>query len=370
MTHDIQHLGGQFDIAGDFVSAAPYGNGHINDTYAAVYTQNGKRVRYIFQRLNSKVFKNTLGLMDNVRRVTEHQHRKLREAGAPDRQRRALSLVPARSGEMYHVDREGQTWRVYLFIEGAQTYEVVESPVQAYEAAKAFGAFQEQLVDLPGPRLQETIPDFHNTAKRFEALEKAIETDACNRAGHAKADIAFALAHRDMTRVLIDEHAQGRIPERITHNDTKLNNVMLDATTQEGICVIDLDTVMPGLALYDFGDMVRTATSPAAEDEKDLDKVVMRMDMFEALVRGYLSSAGRFLNREEISHLAFCGKLITFEIGIRFLTDYLEGDVYFKTHRQDHNLDRCRTQFRLVRSIADQDAEMKKVVETCMVRSA
>ena len=229
-----------------------------------------------------------------------------------------------------------------------------------FRPAKAFGRFQQLLAELPAPRLHDTIPDFHHTPKRFSALEQAIAADAAGRAALAKPEIEFALAHQPIAGVLLDAN----LPERVTHNDTKFNNVMLDDATGEGICVIDLDTVMPGLAPYDFGDMVRTTTSPAMEDERDLSKVTMQFPMFEALVRGYLSSAGAFLTNAEKQLLAFSGKLITFEIGIRFLADYLMGDTYFKVHREGHNLDRCRTQFKLVESIERQEEKMDRLVES------
>jgi aminoglycoside phosphotransferase (APT) family kinase protein len=214
------------------------------------------------------------------------------------------------------------------------------------------------LATLPAPPLHATIPDFHNTPKRFIALEQALSADAAGRASLARPEIEFAFAHQPITGVLLDAN----LPERVTHNDTKLNNVMIDDETGEGICVIDLDTVMPGLAPYDFGDMVRTTTSPAHEDEQDLSKVAMQFPMFEALLRGYLSSAGSFLTKEEKQFLAFSGKLITLEIGIRFLTDYLAGDAYFKVHRERHNLDRCRTQFKLVQSIERQEEHMNRLI--------
>jgi hypothetical protein len=236
----------------------------------------------------------------------------------------------------------------------------VQSPVQALAAAKTFGRFQKLLADLPAPRLNDTIPDFHHTPKRFAMLEKAVAADPVNRAISAKPEIEFALHRQGICRVLLD----AKLPERVTHNDTKFNNVLLDDATGEGICVIDLDTVMPGLALYDFGDMVRTATSPAREDERDLSKVTMRFPMFEALMRGYLSTASEFLTPMEKQFLPFSGKLITFEIGIRFLTDFLAGDTYFKVHRDGHNLDRCRTQFKLVESIEQQETTMNKLVAT------
>jgi Ser/Thr protein kinase RdoA (MazF antagonist) len=354
---DVAPVARQFSIRGDFVSAEPYGSGHINDTFCVVFDQAGTRVRYIFQRINHHIFKQPVALMENIQRVTTHLGRAL--APEPDASRRVLSLIPARDGQPFHRDDTGYYWRVYLFIEHARTYDAVESTAQAFAAARAFGRFQQLLADLPAPRLHDTIPDFHHTPKRFAALQHAIDQDAVNRAALAQPEIDFALRHQPLTRVLLDAH----LPERVTHNDTKLNNVMLDDTTGEGVCVIDLDTVMPGLALYDFGDMVRTTTSPAREDERDLSKVTMQFPMFAALVKGYLSTASGFLTRAEKQLLAVSGQLITFEIGLRFLTDYLAGDTYFKVHREGHNLDRCRTQFRLVESIQQQLPRMEKAVE-------
>jgi hypothetical protein len=300
--------------------------------------------------------------MDNIRRVTEHQRRKLRASGLPEASRRALTLVPTQDGAPFHRDAEGNVWRVYLFIERATGHDRIEHPGQAEAAAKAFGAFQQLLVDLPGAPLGETIPKFHDTRARYDALLRAIEADTHNRAAEVRAEIAFAVAREADTRLLLDHQRAGRIPTVVTHNDTKLNNVLLDDATGEGLCVIDLDTVMSGLALFDFGDMVRTATNSAPEDERDLTRVTMRMPIFAALARGYLSSAGAFLCALERELLPFSGKLLTLECGLRFLTDYLQGDVYFKTHRPDQNLDRCRCQFRLVESIEQQSDAMAAVV--------
>ena len=250
-----------------------------------------------------------------------------------------------------------------MFIEGVQTFEAVQSPDQALQAGRAFGEFQSLLVDLPDGRLNETIPGFHNTRQRFAALQQAIQRDHVNRAQAAKPEIEFALKHEPLVDVILDAMAKKKIPERITHNDTKFNNVMLDTVTGDAKCVVDLDTVMPGCALYDFGDMVRTTTSPTLEDEQDLSKVKMQMPMFKKLAEGYLATAGRFLTRAEKALIAFSGKLITFEIGIRFLTDHLSGDTYFRIHRPDHNLDRCRTQFKLVESIERQEKAMQKYVD-------
>jgi hypothetical protein len=358
LKHDVRAVARHFQITGEFLEAAPYGSGHINDTYCAVFDQGGTRVRYIFQRVNHNIFKNPVALMENVQRVTTHLAGKV--AGQPEANRRVLTLIPARDGKAFYRDAEGNHWRVYVFVEKARTFDAVESAEQAFKAAKAFGQFQKLLADLPAPRLHDTIPDFHHTPKRFAALEQAIAADVANRATLAQPEIEFALRHKAICSVLLD----AKLPERVTHNDTKFNNVMLDDATGEGICVIDLDTVMPGLALYDFGDMVRTTTSPAKEDERDLSKVKMQFPMFEALTRGYLSSAGEFLTPVEKKFLPFGGKLITFTIALRFLTDFLAGDVYFKVHRDSHNLDRCRTQFKLVESIEQQEAAMNKLVET------
>lgn len=357
MPPDFRELVSNFCVYGEFCSAEPYGSGHINDTYCAVFHQAGRPVRYILQRINHFVFKNPVALMENIQRVTSHLA--ARVAGEAEASRRTLTLVPTHEGSAWHVDTKGNHWRMYLFIERAQTYDAVESPEQAFEAANAFGRFQKLLADLPLPRLHDTVPDFHHTPRRFAALEQALAADVAGRAAQAGPEIRFALRRKSMAGGLLS----AGLPERVTHNDTKFNNVMLDDATGKGICVIDLDTVMPGLALYDFGDMVRTTTSPAAEDERDLSRVKMQFPMFEALLRGYLSAAGDFLTTAEKQHLAFAGKLITFEIGIRFLTDFLAGDVYFKVHRDGHNLDRCRTQFRLVESIEEQEQKMNRLVE-------
>jgi Ser/Thr protein kinase RdoA (MazF antagonist) len=348
----------QFEIDGEFLEAQPFGSGHINDTFRVVFQKGGEPFFHILQKINRHVFKKPDALMENIQRVTSHLSAQV--AGEPDRERRVLRLIPTRDGAAWHVDEDGDYWRAYYYIAGARTYDAVESTEQAIQAGKAFGRFQYLLASLPPPRLHDIIPDFHNTRKRFAALLAAINADTTGRAMSAKPEIEFALAREPIAGVLLDAN----LPERVTHNDTKFNNVMLDDKTGEGICVVDLDTVMPGLAPYDFGDMVRTTTSPAEEDERDLSKVAMQFPMFEALVRGYLSSAGDFLTKDERRLLAFSGKLITFEIGIRFLTDHLAGDTYFKIHREGHNLDRCRTQFKLLQSIERQEERMQRLVES------
>jgi len=360
--HDTRALAAQFALFGDYVSALPYGSGHINDTYCLTLNQGGQAVRYLLQRINHTIFKDPDGLMRNVERVCAHAQNKLLQAGAPDASRRALTLIPTKAGKGWYTDAEGSRWRCYVFVEHATGHDVIRSAAQAREAARAFGAFQALLADLPGGRLVETIPDFHHTPKRLERFQKALKADVHQRAQKVQREIDFVLARAGDASRVVDALAKGNLPERVTHNDTKLNNVLLDNTTQEGICVIDLDTVMPGSSLYDFGDLVRTSTSPAAEDETDLSKVGMQLPMFAALVEGYLSSAKNVLTPLEREMLPFGGKLMTFEVGLRFLTDWLEGDVYFKIKRPEHNIDRCRTQFRLVESIEQQYPAMEALV--------
>jgi len=357
----LRHVVSGFQVWGDFTDAVPYGSGHINDTYKVSVQLAGTPVHYLLQRINHEIFKQPDRVMENIVRVTEHLRGKLAAGGGAGASRKALTVIPARDGLPYVRDPAGNWWRLYLFIEGAQTYDVIETERQAYEAARAFARFQNQLADLPAPRLHETIPAFHNTLSRVKALEAAAAADVCGRKAGAAAELAFVEERREQCGRLLARNACGEIPERITHNDTKINNVMLDDAAGEGICVIDLDTVMPGLALYDFGDMVRSATASAQEDERDLSKVGSRINMFGALARGYLSEA-TFLLPAEVEELCFAGRLITLTIGIRFLTDFLAGDVYFKTHRPGQNLDRCRTQFKMVRSMESQAGAMEAIV--------
>ena len=359
--HDLRSISLLFRMRADFVEARAYGSGHINDTYCASYNQAGCLVRYIHQRINHHVFKNPVQVMENVARVSHHILDTLLAAGNPEAHRRTLTCIPAQDGKPYAIDSDGNFWRTYLFIEGARGYDEIECDEQAYQAAKAFGAFQNLTANIEGERLHETIPNFHNTSKRLEALEAAISNNLAGRAETVQTEIAFARARAADCSRITELIASGVIPERVTHNDTKLNNVLLDESTSEGICVIDLDTTMPGSALYDFGDMVRTATPSTREDDPDLKHIGIRLDRFEALVKGYLSTA-TFLNKAEIDNLAFSGKLITLECGIRFLTDYLDGDTYFKIKRPDHNLDRCRNQFAFVRAIEENMQAMEEIV--------
>jgi hypothetical protein len=362
MSFDLHGLIKKFNIYGDLTDIKDYGSGHINDTYCAVFEQAGSQVRYILQRINQNVFPDPKGLMENVIRVTNHIRGKLEEAVATDISRKVLTLVPTLNGDYYFVDGDGNYWRVYMTIERARTHDVLQTMDQAYEAAKAFGEYQCQLSDLPEPALFETIKDFHNGPKRYQTFLDVLKKDPCNRAAGAKAEIDFLNEHAWIFDVLPKLVEEGKIPVRTTHNDTKINNVMLDNATGKGICVIDLDTTMPGLSLYDFGDIVRTTASPTEEDEMDLSKVGAQLPRLEAVLKGYLSSAGGFLNSYEKDNLVLGGEMITLMIGTRFLTDHLDGDNYFKIHREGHNLDRCRTQFKLVESILAQEEQIKTMV--------
>lgn len=360
-THDLRAIAALFEMRADFIHAEPFGSGHINDTYCAWFDQAGQRIRYIIQRINHNVFKQPAQLMDNVERVTRHALASLHAQGNPEAHRRTLTCIPAVTGKPYATDPAGNVWRVYPFIERARGYDELESNEQAYQAARAFGAFQQLAATLGGERLHETIPNFHHTPMRLAALEAAIAADRVGRAREVAVEIAFARARAADCARITDLLAAGTIPERVTHNDTKLNNVLLDDITAEGVCVIDLDTTMPGSALYDFGDMVRTAAPTTREDDPDPAHIGIRLDRFEALVKGYLSTA-TFLNAAERAHLAFAGKLLTLECGLRFLTDHLDGDVYFKINRPHHNLDRCRNQFAFVTAIEANMAAMEEIV--------
>lgn len=354
---EIREVAANFPLQGRLFQADAYGNGHINDTFAVKYDQAGVVVRYIFQRINHSIFKDVPLLMDNIYRVTSHFNTRL-----IDDNRRALTLVMTKTGSPYYQSASGNYWRIYLFIEKARTYDEIGSIPQAFQAAQAFGVFQRDLADLPGRRLAETIPGFHDTRGRFEALRTAASKDVANRKKEVEKELDFAWHRESMVDRLLNLARDGALPERVTHNDTKINNIMLDDQTGEGICVIDLDTVMPGLSLYDFGDMVRTASSPAAEDERDLSKVGVRLAIFQALTQGFAEGAGSILTGAEWENLAFSGQLMTFEVGMRFLTDYLAGDVYFKTKRPGHNLDRCRTQFQLVKCLEEAGPQMEQIV--------
>ena len=361
MDADLQGIGRHFAMEGAFVSGGTYGHGHINDTYAVEYRLGSGTRRFIFQRINHKVFKDVAGLMANIVAVTDHLRRKILAAGG-DPLRETLTLVPALDGRSYLQTDTGEYWRVYVFIDGARTFESVERLEHVASAGRAFGTFQRLLSDFPADELVETIPGFHHTRKRFGAFQQAVAEDVQGRAKAARPEIDFVLRRETSTSRLVDMLSDGRLQQRITHNDTKFNNVMIDDRTGEGVCVIDLDTVMPGLSLYDFGDSIRSMANTGAEDETDLSKVSFSQEVFDLYTRGYLEAAGSWLEPEELALLPFSAELMTLECGIRFLTDYLQGDIYYKTRRPEHNLDRTRTQLKLVQEMEAAEQEMADAV--------
>ena len=359
---DVSWVLKQFPVEGEFLSARPAGSGHINDTYLAQVQRADLNVSYIVQRINRHVFPNPPAMMENIVRVTRHIRRKLEARGVRDISRRALQVILTHDGSPYFRDPEGNYWRVYDYIEKARSFDTLGSSHQAFEAARMFGGFLEMLHDFPDPPLHETIPGFHDGQKRLAAFQKALTGDPLNRAKAARPEIDFTSAHAGLFDVLPGLVKEGKIPLRATHNDTKVNNVLLDESTGEGVCVIDLDTVMPGLSLYDFGDLARSTLSSAAEDEADAAQIRVDMSRFEAILKGFLAAAGGILTETERSCLVFSTKMMTQIIGVRFLTDYLLGDTYFKVHREGHNLDRCRRQFKLVQSIMEHEERMEYLV--------
>lgn len=340
----------------------PFGEGHINETYAVYMpTEEGDEFAYILQRVNNNVFKDPAGVMENIFGVTEYLRNVIREEGGdPDRE--TLSCIKTKNGCTYFEDNEGQPWRCYNYISNSVCYQLVEDPEQFYQSGNSFGHFLKQLGNYPASSLKETIPDFHNTVKRFENLEKALKRDIKNRAITCRPEIAFALDRKQDCKVLVEQQENGTLPLRVTHNDTKLNNILFDAETGKGLCIIDLDTIMSGLAANDFGDSIRFGAATAEEDERDLDKMHFDISLYELYVKGYLEATKDVLTPEEVESLPWGARLMTFECGIRFLTDYLEGDTYFKTAYPEHNLVRARTQFRLVDEMEQQFAKMQEIV--------
>ena len=340
-----------------FLRAEPYGNGHINETYAAYYTApDGSEYRTILQRINTHVFTDPAGLMENINGVTSFLRQRVGE-------RQTMTVIPTLDGKTYYADPEGGCWRSYIFIEKATAYDRIEKDSDFDTCGESFGRFQQQLAEYPARELHETIPNFHHTPRRYEALKAAIAADKVGRVASVAKEIAFALEREESAGQLVRWLEDGTIPYRVTHNDTKLNNILIDDATGKGLCVIDLDTVMPGAAAYDFGDSIRSGATTGAEDEKDLSKVELSLHLFEVFARGYLRSAGAFLTPAELDSLAIGARMMTLECGMRFLADYLEGDVYFRLHYPEQNLDRCRTQFKLVADMERQWAEMAALVE-------
>lgn len=353
---------GQFKFEGVIVNEGAYGSGHINDTFLLTFEQADKsRRNYILQRMNKDIFTKPEELMENVINVTSFLRKKIIENGGnPDRE--TLNIIPTVDEKSFYVDSYGEYWRAYIFIEDAISYDAVEKPDHFYQSAVAFGNFQRLLSEFPAETLHETIEGFHDTKARFAVFKKAVEEDIMGRAASVQDEIKFVLEHEDVANVLGDMLAKGELPLRVTHNDTKLNNIMIDKATGKGICVIDLDTVMPGLAVNDFGDSIRFGASTGAEDEIDLDKISCDMELFELYTKGFTEGCGGKLTEKEIEMMPTGAKVMTFECGMRFLTDYLQGDTYFKIHRENHNLDRCRTQFKLVSDMEAKWQTMQDIV--------
>ena len=350
-----------FKLHGELKECIRYGSGHINDTYRLTYETSQGTKRYILQRMSRNIFKKPVELMENISGVTSWLRKKIIENGG-DPERETLTLVKSQTGLPYFVDSDGEYWRVYLFIEGATCYDAVKDDNDFYQSAVAFGHFQQLLADYPAETLHETIKDFHNTPDRLKKFKKAVAEDVCGRAASVQKEIDFILEREELTHALYDMQLDGRLPLRVTHNDTKLNNIMIDDATGKAICVIDLDTVMPGLTANDFGDSIRFGASTGAEDEKDLTKVSCDLHLYEVYVKGFIEGCDGALTETELEMLPMGAILMTFECGMRFLTDYLEGDHYFKIHREGHNLDRCRTQFKLVKDMEEKLSRMKEIV--------
>ena len=350
MEVSLRSVVGQFTVCGPLTECAEHGNGHIHDTYRIVCDGPEGRLPYVLQCINEKVFHHVPAMMTNIQRVTRHLRQAL-HVGVDERSRRVLRLVPTHNGHPYWQDRSGQCWRVYDFIEGTRSVDVATSLVQIGQAAFAYGTFLKLLHDLPVTDLEETIPFFHHGPRRYAAFCEAVHRDICDRVAQVRTEIEWIHSHADLLEQSQQWLARGRLPLRVTHNDTKLNNVLLDEITNEGLCVIDLDTVMPGLALYDFGDMVRTMVSDAEEDEPDASQVTIRMDRFEALARGFLKGAQDILLPAEVESLVLGVVYMPMMMATRFLTDFLQGDIYYKIRHQEHNLHRCRVQLRLVEQL-------------------
>lgn len=359
----LQEVIDNFKYKGMLMDKRPYGSGHINDTYLLTFeNKEGAETRIILQRMNKTVFPKPIELMDNIMNVTSYLRERIVERGG-NPLRETLNVIPAADGKAYYVDSEGEYWRSYIFITDATSYDQVEKPEHFYQSAVAFGNFQRLLAEFPADTLHETVEGFHDTKARFAVFKKTVEEDRLGRAAFARKEINFVLEREAVADCFGDLQAKGELPLRVTHNDTKLNNIMIDNESGKGICVIDLDTVMPGLVMNDFGDSIRFGASTAAEDEQDLSRVSLNLELFEMYAKGFIEGCGGRLTEKEIELMPMGAKVMTFECGMRFLTDYLQGDTYFKIHRENHNLDRCRTQFKLVEDMEKKWYTMQEIIK-------
>ena len=352
----MQDILSAFRLKGRPVFCQRFGEGHINETYL---TTCDSGLSYILQKINTNTFRDPVGLMENVSAVTDFLARRAQDP------RRTLQIIRARDGKPYHVDEQGAYWRMTNFVPSSVCLQKAETTRDFYNTGLAFGRFQKLLADFPAATLHESIPKFHDTRDRYRQLREAIAQDKAGRAASCRTEIDFAMAREAEAGQIVEALESGRLPWRVTHNDTKLNNILLDYDTREPLCVIDLDTVMPGSSLYDFGDSIRFGAATAAEDETDLSKVSMSLDLFEVYTRGFLTGCGGSLTELELQMLPIGAKMMTLECGTRFLADHLNGDVYFRIHRENHNLDRCRTQFKLVDDIESKLDQMAEIVRQC-----
>jgi serine/threonine protein kinase len=353
----------KFDFCGDLISCKEFGSGHINKTYIATYSNNGIEQKYVIQKVNGSVFKNIDELMDNVFSVTSYLRDVIKQNGGdPDRE--TLHFIKTKDGKKYYADEDNSCYRSYVFVRDSVSYDTVDSADLFKSSGTAFGRFQRLLSGFDASTLNETIPRFHDTKWRYDnEFLPAVEKDLMHRADSCLDEIGFVKKRESDTSILTDLIKSGELPLRVTHNDTKLNNVMFDENTNECVCVIDLDTVMPGLALYDFGDSIRFGANTAQEDESDLSKVSINLDYFKAYAQGFLAEAGNSFNSCEIDNLAFASKIMTLECGMRFLTDYLNGDTYFKTDYSEHNLVRAKNQFKLVSDMESKMSTMQQIIK-------
>ena len=354
----------QFEIPGHFAEAAPYGGGHIHDTYLLRFEDSARSARYILQRINTQVFRDPIALMDNLSRICSSQRRELERERASDPERRHLRLVATTEGRTHWVDPAGGHWRCFHFQEGTLSLDRVETEQQAHETARGFACFAARLTRLEGPRLAITIPDFHNLEHRYEALKDATRRDSHGRAKSVEVEIDRAAGWHESLQESLREMGAESLPIRIVHNDCKINNILLDAETGEGLCTIDLDTVMDGTILADFGELVRTSSCRSAEDEAGLGEMAIDLDLVRGVARGYLAGMGAILTPQELNALPIAGPLMAFENAARFLTDHLSGDVYFRTHREAQNLDRARAQLRRVELLDAKRDEIRKIIES------
>jgi len=357
--NELENIYAKFKAEGTFREAAPFGTGHIHDTYR-IKTADSKK-DYLLQRINTRVFNDVPGLQENIYRVSRHIRQKLIDEGEKDIERKCLTVLKTHDGQTWYRDEKGHYWRMFLFIRGHHSYDVVSNNLQAYEGGRAIGCFQYLLADLPGPRLNETIPHFHDIGKRLQTFHKALNDNVLDRTEKVSDEIQFVLAREEEMKTILRLGQKGEIPLRITHNDTKFNNILLDENDR-ALCLIDLDTVMPGYVHYDFGDSLRTAANTAAEDEEDLSKIKVNLEIFASFSRGYLDQIKTILKQKEIEYLAHSPALMAFIMGVRFLTDYIMGDVYYKIHKPDHNLLRARAQFRLIENFEDNFNTMNGII--------